>query len=47
MGGLVERLRAEVTGPVLEPGDEGFAEELAGFNTAVVHSPDVGGRHHQ
>lgn len=41
MGGLVERLRAEVTGPVLEPGDDGFAEELAGFNTNVVHSPGV------
>jgi len=39
VGGLAERLRAEVTGPVLEPGDEGFTEELAGFNTAVVHSP--------
>ena len=41
MGGLAERLRGEVAGPVLEPGDEGFAEEIAGFNTAVTHSPDL------
>jgi len=41
MGGLIERLRAEVAGPVLAPEDAEFAAELAGFNTAVVHSPDV------
>jgi hypothetical protein len=41
MGGLVERLRAEVAGPVLVPADEGFAAELAGFNTNVVHTPDI------
>lgn len=38
---LVARLRVEVGGPVLVPGDEGFAEEVAGFNTAVTHSPAV------
>jgi len=41
MGGLVERLRGEIAGPVLVPEHEGFTEELAGFNTAVVHGPDV------
>jgi hypothetical protein len=38
---LIGRLRAEVAGPVLARGDEGFAEELSGFNLAVTHSPDV------
>jgi hypothetical protein len=41
MGGLAERLRAEVSGPVLEPTDDGFAAELACFNAAVTHRPDV------
>ena len=41
MGALADRLRTEVAGPVLERGDEGFAAELAGFNLAVTHSPDV------
>ncbi|HET8616080.1 MAG TPA: FAD-binding oxidoreductase [Actinomycetales bacterium] len=34
-------LRAHVAGPVLLPGDEGFAQEVAGFNLALTHSPDV------
>ncbi|MEV5965556.1 FAD-binding oxidoreductase [Kribbella sp. NPDC051952] len=41
MSGLVERLRGVVAGPVLVPGDDDFAGELAGFNLAVTHSPDV------
>ena len=41
MGGLAEQLRGVVAGPVFEPADEGFAEELAGFNLAVTHTPDV------
>jgi FAD/FMN-containing dehydrogenase len=39
--GLIDRLRSEVAGPVLTPGDEGYAEELSGFNLAVTHTPDV------
>ena len=27
--------------PVFHPGDPGFAEEIAGFNLATVHTPDV------
>lgn len=38
---VAERLRSVVAGPVLEPGDEGYAEELSGFNLAVTHTPDV------
>jgi len=38
---LIERLRGEVAGPVLAPGDERYAEELSGFNLAVTHTPDV------
>jgi FAD/FMN-containing dehydrogenase len=38
---LITRLRSEVAGPVLTPGDEGYAEELSGFNLAVTHAPDV------
>jgi FAD/FMN-containing dehydrogenase len=41
MGALAEQLRGVVQGPVFEPADEGFAEELAGFNLAVTHTPDV------
>ena len=37
---LIGRLRDAVAGPVLARGDEGFAEELAGFNLAVTHSPE-------
>ncbi|WP_371402994.1 FAD-binding oxidoreductase [Kribbella sp. NBC_00662] len=38
---LIGRLRGAVAGPVLARGDDGFAEELSGFNLAVTHSPDV------
>ncbi|HZX05061.1 FAD-binding oxidoreductase [Kribbella sp.] len=38
---LIARLRTEVAGPVLTPTDEGYAEELSGFNLAVTHTPDV------
>lgn len=37
----MHELAATVSGPVLEPGDPGFAEELAGFNLAVTHAPDL------
>jgi FAD/FMN-containing dehydrogenase len=30
-----------ITGVVREPGDEGFAAELSGFNLAVAHAPDL------
>ncbi|MGW0143378.1 FAD-binding oxidoreductase [Streptomyces calvus] len=32
---------SEVRGPVLRPGDEGYAEEVTGFNLAALHTPDV------
>ncbi|MET9312322.1 FAD-binding oxidoreductase [Kribbella sp. NPDC003505] len=38
---LITQLRSEVAGPVLAPGDKGYAEELSGFNLAVTHTPDV------
>src|SRR4051812_46239761 len=34
-------LLAEVEGPVLLPGDAGFAEEVFAFNVATRHSPAV------
>lgn len=34
-------LAEAVSGPVLATGDPGYAEELAPFNLAVTHSPDV------
>jgi FAD/FMN-containing dehydrogenase len=34
-------LADSVTGPVLRPGDEGYAEEVAPFNLARQHTPDV------
>jgi FAD/FMN-containing dehydrogenase len=37
----ISGLAADVSGPVLGPGDPGYAEEVAGFNTAVVHRPAV------
>ncbi|MCC5581986.1 FAD-binding oxidoreductase [Microtetraspora sp. AC03309] len=37
----VEALRQEVAGPVLLPGDEGFAAEVSGFNVATRHHPVV------
>src|SRR5437868_10928843 len=39
------RLTSELAGPiaetVLEPGEPGYDEEIAGFNAAVVHRPAV------
>jgi FAD/FMN-containing dehydrogenase len=35
----VHELAARISGVVLEPGDAGFAEEVAGFNLAVRHVP--------
>ncbi|MDQ8708166.1 FAD-binding oxidoreductase [Streptomyces sp. LHD-70] len=32
---------SEIRGPVLHPGDEGYAEEVTGFNLAALHTPDV------
>lgn len=37
----VEDLRSRLRGPVLVPGDPGFDDEVAGFNLAVRHRPDV------
>ena len=37
----VLRIAAEVSGPVLQPYDAGYAEEIAAFNVAVVHRPAV------
>ncbi|MDX3088071.1 MULTISPECIES: hypothetical protein [Streptomyces] len=34
-------LAAQITGPVLGPEDEGFAEECAPFNLSVTHHPYV------
>ncbi|WP_028045697.1 FAD-dependent oxidoreductase [Cellulomonas sp. URHE0023] len=34
-------LAAHVLGPVLSPGDEGFADEVLTFNRAVVHTPEL------
>ncbi|MEZ0446290.1 FAD-binding oxidoreductase [Cellulomonas sp. ICMP 17802] len=34
-------LASRVTGPVLTPDDEGFADEVAAHNRAVTHTPDV------
>jgi FAD/FMN-containing dehydrogenase len=34
-------LADRIDGIVLTPGEPGFAEEVAAFNTAVVHTPDV------
>ncbi|WP_406716465.1 FAD-binding oxidoreductase [Streptomyces althioticus] len=32
---------SEIRGPVLRPGDDGYAEELTGFNVAARRAPDV------
>ncbi|XVV10005.1 FAD-binding oxidoreductase [Actinoplanes sp. CA-131856] len=37
----VAALRASVAGPVLLPGDEGYAEEIPAYNLTVVHTPAV------
>ena len=40
-GAMIDRLRAEVAGPVLVRGDDDYVAEVAAQNTAVVHTPDV------
>jgi hypothetical protein len=37
----VTGLAVDLTGPVFLPDDAGYADEIAGFNTAVVHRPSV------
>jgi FAD/FMN-containing dehydrogenase len=37
----VSKLMARVAGAVLQPGQPGYDEEVAGFNAAIVHRPDV------
>ncbi|PSK98971.1 FAD/FMN-containing dehydrogenase [Murinocardiopsis flavida] len=37
----IDRLRADVRGAVLVPGDPAYASHTTGFNTAVVHRPAV------
>lgn len=32
---------SEIHGPVLRPGDDGYAEEVTGFNLAALRTPDV------
>lgn len=32
---------SEIRGPVLRPGDEGYAEEVTGFNLSALRTPDV------
>ncbi|MFD3505299.1 FAD-binding oxidoreductase [Streptomyces sp. NPDC058678] len=32
---------SDVKGPVLRPGEDGYAEEVTGFNLAALHTPDV------
>ncbi|MGC5009344.1 FAD-binding oxidoreductase [Streptosporangium sp. DT93] len=41
LGGEPDLLRRLVAGPVLCPGEEGYDEEVAGFNLAVRHRPVV------
>jgi FAD/FMN-containing dehydrogenase len=41
MSATIENLAAEISAPPLHPDDTGYAEEVAGFNAAVVHRPDV------
>jgi FAD/FMN-containing dehydrogenase len=37
----IDRLSGRVSGPVLCPHDEGYAEEADGFNRAIRHRPAV------
>jgi len=37
----ITELRSRVTGPVLTVADDAFAAEVAGFNLATTHTPDV------
>ncbi|QOV41539.1 FAD-binding oxidoreductase [Streptomyces ferrugineus] len=32
---------SDIHGPVLRPGDDGYADEVIGFNLAALHTPDV------
>ncbi|MBT2419072.1 FAD-binding oxidoreductase [Streptomyces sp. ISL-22] len=32
---------SEIHGPVLRPGEDGYADEVTGFNLAALHTPDV------
>lgn len=32
---------SDIHGPVLRPGEDGYAEEVTGFNLAALHTPDV------
>ena len=41
LGAEIDALAARVDGPVLVPGDDGFDAEIAPFNLALTHSPDV------
>ena len=38
---MTSELAGRVSGPVYLPGDDGYAPEIAAFNTAVVHTPDI------
>jgi len=37
----IEELKARVDGNVYLPGDAGYEPEIAGFNTSVVHAPEI------
>jgi FAD/FMN-containing dehydrogenase len=37
----VDALAAHITGPLLRPGEPGYAEECSGFNLSVTHTPDL------
>ncbi|WP_435214443.1 FAD-binding oxidoreductase [Streptomyces sp. bgisy034] len=32
---------SDIRGPVLRPGDDGYADEVTGFNLAALHTPEV------
>jgi FAD/FMN-containing dehydrogenase len=38
---MATELTNRISGPVFVPGDSGYAPEIAAFNTAVVHTPDL------
>jgi hypothetical protein len=38
---LIDQLRSSIAGPVLGPDDTDFSTEVAAWNTATVHTPDV------
>lgn len=37
----MQELAAQLSGPVFAPGDAGYADEVAGFNLAVTHTPQL------